>query len=197
LGPFQYSDSGGSAQETAGSSSRFRCRRCLLKGCEQTFQPTHPRCLYCSAACRREAQKWRAWRAGGRWRATERGKACRQAQSRRYRRLIPLVLVEAPAPSPEPILPPALEADAPPTEACEGQRLAPIPEDFLVRPCARPGCYVLFGVPADWSPRRFCCGLCHKALRRARDRQARFRRRRRAGMRPRCRRSRPTPKPRQ
>jgi len=201
LGPHQYFDFRGSAQEAADSLGRFRSRCCLLKGCERSFQPTHPRCHYCSDACRREAKKWRAWRASGRWRATERGKECRRAQSRRYRRLIPLVLLtEAPVSSPEPVaeplLPPPADAESPPPAACEGQRFEEIPEDFVVRPCARPGCYVLFGVPGEWSPRRFCCDLCHKALRRVLDREARYQRRRRAGVRPRCRRPRPVPKPR-
>jgi hypothetical protein len=198
LGPFQYSDSRASAQEAAESSGHFRCRRCLLKGCERTFRPTHPRCHYCSDACRREAKKWQAWRSAGRWRATDRGKECRRAQSRRYRRLIPLVLLaEAPAPSPEPvaepITPPPVDAEPAPPEAREGQLIEQIPEDLVVRPCKRPGCYVLFGVPAEWSPRRFCCSLCHKALRRVLDREARYQRRRRAGVRPR---PRPVAKPR-
>jgi len=213
LGPSQYFDSGEPAQEATGSSSRFRCRRCLLKGCKRTFRPTHPRCRYCSDACRREAKKWQAWRAAGRWRATDQGKECRRAQSRRYRRLIPLVvLTEAPAPSPEPVVEPLSSSSAEPViepmspapvdadpaqpAAREGQLIEQIPENFIVRSCMRPGCYVLFGVPAEWSRRRFCCGLCHKALRRVLDREARYQRRRRAGVRPRCRRSRPTPKPR-
>jgi hypothetical protein len=249
LGPLQYSDSGGSTQEAAESSGRFRSRCCLLKGCERMFRPTHPRCHYCSDACRREAKKWQAWRAAGHWRATDRGKECRRAQSRRYRRLIPLVvLTEAPAPSPEPVVEPLSSSfpepvveplsssspepvveslsssspepvveslsssspepvveplSSPPAEAKaslpevrEGQLIEQIPENFIVRPCRRPGCYVLFGVPGEWSPRRFCCDLCHKALRRVLDREARYQRRRRAGVRPRCRRSRPPPKPR-
>jgi len=201
LGSLQYSVCCTSVQEAAGSATRFRCRRCLLKGCEQFFRPRHPQGRYCSDGCRREAKRWRSRRAGTCWRGSARGKDRRRAQSRRYRRLIPLVLlaeapVPFPEPVPEPVLPPPVDAEPPPPEACEGQRPATIPEDFVVRACARPGCYVLFGVPADWSPRRFCCGLCRKALRRVLDREARYQRRRRAGVRPRCRRARPIPKPR-
>lgn len=235
MGPLQYSVSCGSAQEATASARRFPPRACLLKGCERSFRPTHHRCHYCSDACRREAKKWQAWRAAVRWRAKEQGKKCRRAQSRRYRRLIPLTLVaEAPAPSPEPVaepmapsapepvdpiapspkpvvdsmassapepvaapivLPPVDAVSVPP-EAREGQLIEPIPENFVIRPCLRPGCYVLFGVPAEWSRRHFCCDLCHKALRRVRDREAKYQKRRRAGVRPRRRQSRPVPKPR-
>jgi hypothetical protein len=40
--------------------------------------------------------------------------------------------------------------------------------------CDRPGCYVRFA-PSSRSPgRRFCCSLCRKALRRAREREKRW-----------------------
>jgi hypothetical protein len=194
LGPHQYPVSCESTQEADRSRGRYRCRRCLLKDCERSYRPRHPQCRFCSDACQRAAKKWRAWRAAERWRATERGKECRRAQSRRYRRLIALpLLTEAPCQAPEPTLEPPPVPESSPDEAREGQRPAPIPENFVVWPCARPGCYVLFGVPADWSPRRFCCDLCHKALRRVLDREARYQRRRRARVRPRAR---PVPKPR-
>jgi hypothetical protein len=41
------------------------------------------------------------------------------------------------------------------------------------------------------SPQRFCSGHCRRALRNVLDREARYRRRRRAGYRPRPRRSQP------
>jgi hypothetical protein len=197
---------------------RFRCRVCLLKGCGRSYRPTHPRCHFCSDACRRKAKNWRAWRAAGAWRSSERGKECRRAQSRRYRRRIPLmVLTELPVAEPEPaaaplppppaepepaaapLPPPPAEpplTEAPPAEASEGQRLATISEDLLIRPCRRPGCYELFGVATELSPQCFCCADCRKALRRVIDREAGYQQRRRAGVRPRCRRARPRPKPR-
>jgi hypothetical protein len=220
LGPLQYSCCRPSEQEAAGSASRFRPRRCLLKGCERFFRPSHPRCQYCSDACRREVKKWRSWRAAGQWRRSERGKKCRRAQSRRYRRLIPLPVladpptttaaepttalppptpapaVAVPTSDPVPSIPAPATASPSPTEAREGQRFAANSEDFLVRACLRPGCYELFCVPTELSPKRFCSTLCCKALGRVRDRESRYRRRRRAGFRPRRRRSRSPPKPR-
>jgi hypothetical protein len=217
LGPLQYSVCCPSGQEAAGCPSRFRPRRCLLKGCERFFRPSHPRCQYCSDACRREAKKWWAWQAAGKWRQSERGKQCRRAQSRRYRRLIPLpVLVEpptapappvaasataveptpavpAPPPVPAPPVPASATAEPAAAEAREGQRNAPISEDLLVRACRRPGCYELFGVPTEQSLKRFCCTACRKALGRVVERETRYHRRRKAGYRPR---PRPAAKPR-
>jgi hypothetical protein len=205
LGPLQYSVFCGSAQEATTPTRRFRPRVCLLKGCERSFRPDHPRCHFCSDACRRKAKKWRAWRAARAWRSSDRGKECRRAQSRRYRQLIPLVVLTLPVADPEPAAapppPPApaepAPAELPPAEAREGQRIATILEDLLVRACLRPGCYELFSVPTEYSLKQFCCTACRKALGRVREREGRYQRRRRAGVRPRCRRSRPTPKPRQ
>jgi hypothetical protein len=50
-------------------------------------------------------------------------------------------------------------------------------------PCDRPGCYVLFPIGAACQVRRFCCALCRKALRCVLEREARWRRRRRRGLR--------------
>jgi hypothetical protein len=80
----------------------------------------------------------------------------------------------------------AAAADAsPPAEfispAREGQRAAEIPEDFAVRSCHRPGCYVEFAVRPDDSSRRFCSVACRLALRRVLDRESRWRWRRRQG----------------
>ena len=38
---------------------RPRQRRCLLKGCEKPFRPTHPQARYCSPECRAAARRWR------------------------------------------------------------------------------------------------------------------------------------------
>jgi len=84
--------------------------------------------------------------------------------------------------------PPAAEAGAtaspPIAESREGQRPATILEDCSVRPCQRPGCYVTFAVVTALSPRHFCSCECRQALRNVLDREARYRRRRRAGYRP-------------
>jgi hypothetical protein len=139
LGPLQYSSRCPSGQEAAGSACRLRPRRCLLKGCERFFRPSHPRDQYCSDACRREAKKWRAWRAAGQWRQSERGKERRRAQSRRYRRLIPLpVLVEPPTTIAEPrtaLLPPA---PAPPPTAEPTTDLPPASAPATTAPVPAP-----------------------------------------------------------
>ena len=74
--------------------------------------------------------------------------------------LLPLALVDA-----EPPLIAMPMASAPNGDAalladqCEGHCFDTILENFLVRPCQRPGCYELFGVPTEWSLRRFCDGV--------------------------------------
>ena len=65
------------------------------------------------------------------------------------------------------------------TAAREGQRPAALPEDFVERPCERPGCYEVFAVLLDGSCRRFCSASCRRELRRVLDREARYRQRRR------------------
>jgi hypothetical protein len=64
---------------------RPRKRCCLLKGCEQRFDPRQPRQRYCSAECREAARKWSQWKTQQRYRATTAGKRQRNGQSRRYR----------------------------------------------------------------------------------------------------------------
>ena len=142
---------------------RHRPRRCLLKGCERLFWPWHPCAHYCSEACRRAARRWRSWQASQRYRTTENGKQRRREQSQRRRRR----LRERQA------------ASADESALREGQRKAPAGEDFSLRPCARPGCYELFSVAHDHSPKRFCSVACRLALRRVLDREARYRARRR------------------
>ena len=152
LGPFQYSVRGGPGQGAAASSRSFRCRRCLLKGCERIYRPSHPQSRYCSAACRQAARRWRRRRASRTWRASERGKVRRREQCRRYRRRIPLVVLAESTATLSPL------TASPSRAAREGQRPATIPEDFSARCCERPGCYEWFVVSSEWSPQRFCCG---------------------------------------
>ncbi len=64
---------------------RARARRCLLQGCNRVYQPDHPLQRYCGEACRREAQRWRRWKAQQKYRATLLGKAKRRKQCRRRR----------------------------------------------------------------------------------------------------------------
>ena len=62
-----------------------RSRRCLLKGCEQSFRPRRTRQRYCSEQCRKAARAWSRWKAQEIYRATRAGKQKRNGQSRRYR----------------------------------------------------------------------------------------------------------------
>jgi len=64
---------------------RPRRRICLLKGCGHVFRPQQPLARYCSEACRREADRWRQWKARRRYRHSPNGKQKRRAQSCRYR----------------------------------------------------------------------------------------------------------------
>lgn len=142
-----------------------RLRLCLLKGCEQSFIPSNPQARYCSAACRAGARRWRRWRASRTYRATPHGQARRREQCRQYRQRVYLRRAEQEA------LPSGAPED-PSAEPREGQRPAPVLEESC---CARPGCYELF-VRGSRSPLQKCCGrLCRLALRRVRQREARWR----------------------
>lgn len=174
-------------------AGHFRWRHCLLKGCARCYRPVHPQSRYCSEECRREARQWRRRQASRTWRASELGKARRREQARRYRRRIPLVvlaesLFATESTEPQPQLPPAVDRVP---EMSVGQRPASNFADFSWLWCARPGCYELFAVPSPLSPQRFCSCGCRRALRNVLDREARYRKRRRGGYRPRRRRSRP------
>jgi hypothetical protein len=150
-------------------SPRPRRRLCLLKGCEQAFEPSHAQARYCSACCRAGARRWRRWRASRTYRASEQGQSRRREQSRRYRQRRPLRELAAVEPHGEPAPP-----DPESAEPREGQRPALESEESC---CARPGCYELF-VRCCRSPLQKCCGwLCRQALRRVRQREARWRRR--------------------
>jgi hypothetical protein len=151
-----------------------RCcrRRCLLKGCGQWFQPTHPQCRYCSAACREAARRWRRWHAQQKYRSSRNGREHRRQQARRYRQQC--------RKRPPPFT--AAAATRSDGRPCEGKRPAEKSAAVPLCPCDRPGCYVLFASGAANSPRRFCCVLCRKALRCVLEREARWRQRRRRGL---------------
>lgn len=166
MGPSEYLPS-----DAAGQRPRCYARICLLKGCEQSFQPSHPLQRYCSQLCREAARQWRRWQAARRYRATPHGQQQRQAQSRRYRER--QQLRQQATATAEPVVMAATP------EPREGQRYGDFSEDFSARPCQRPGCYELFVAGPHEPPQRFCCFACRRALRRVLDREARWRRRRR------------------
>lgn len=137
--------------------SRGRARICLLKGCEQWFSPPHPLSRYCSQACADAARLWSRRQAAQRYRASEPGKQRRRQQARRYRERVR-----------------QREAALASPTVGEGHQEA---DDSEKIPCSRPGCYERFA-PERRSPlKKFCCALCREALRRVRQREARWQRR--------------------
>ena len=135
-----------------------RARICLLKGCETWFSPPHPLSRYCSEACGQAARLWSRRLAAERYRASDKGKERRRQQSCRYRE-------RACQRQEKPEMPPTVS---------EGHQEETDSEKI---PCSRPGCYELFP-PQRRSPlKKFCCALCREALRRVRQREARWQRR--------------------
>ena len=135
---------------------RCRPRICLLKGCERWFSPLRSSARYCSEACSKAARRWTRWQAAQRYRASDKGKERRRQQSCRYR---------------ERVRQRRLAAQEPAGAACEGHQEEISSEKI---PCSRPGCYELFS-PQRRSPlKKFCCALCRNALRRVRQREARW-----------------------
>ena len=180
----EYRSADGRTQEP---SSHHRQRRCLLKGCEQPFRPTYPQERYCSEACRQRARHWRRWQSCRTYRASVAGQECRRQQARRYRAR----QRQQRAARWEELLRGLEEQVA--GEATQlttakpraGQRPTSPPEDFVGRPCHRPGCYAVFPLRPGVPQQRFCSCQCRLALRRVLDREARWRwrhgRRRRYG----------------
>lgn len=144
-----------------------RARRCLLKGCEQSFTPSRPQSRFCSSGCRQAARRWRQVKASRRYRASDNGRERRREQNRRYRQRR-RERAQALA---------AASADV--SAAREGQRPVTASENCQERMCDRPGCYTVFVVKHEASCRRFCSLACRLALRRVLDREARYRQRRR------------------
>jgi hypothetical protein len=165
VGPAEYP-----ASDASGQPPRRYWRVCLLKGCDQSFQPSHPLQRYCSQPCQEAARQWRRWHAARRYRATPQGQQQRREQSRRYRERQRARQVTATAE-------PAVMEVVP--EQREGQRYGDCSEDCSARPCQRPGCYALFVPQPHEPPQRFCCSACRRALRRVLEREARWRRRHR------------------
>lgn len=158
-----------------------RLRRCLLKGCEQSFRPIHPLCRYCSPACRQAARRWQGWRAQQTYRATANGRQHRQKQARAYRQRRP---PQTPCPPPLPSsAEPADPTNDPALAGTEGKRIDEKTCAAPLCPCKRPGCYDLFAGGTLYQPRRFCSPVCRQALHRVVQREARYRERRRDGLR--------------
>jgi len=151
VGPKRASP-GSTRGQGAGRRQWRRRRLCLLKGCTKWFVPGHPVERYCAEECRREAERWRRWKAAARYRGTEEGKKKRQGQCQRHRERRKK----------------RRETSAEPRR--EGHRKRRSGELFS---CARPGCYERFC--SRRSPlRRFCSFPCRKALRRVELREARL-----------------------
>lgn len=134
------------------------CRLCLLKGCEQPFQPAHPLSRYCSAACRDEARRWHRRMANLRYRDSEQGKCHRRAQACRYRERVRERQ--------------SCTNDCSST-AGEGYHHPIEPTDSF---CHRPGCYETFTRTARSPQQKFCSAGCRQALRRVVVRERRWRR---------------------
>ena len=130
-----------------------RLRQCLLAGCGRRFRPCCARRYFCSEACRQAARRWSQQQAQKKYRASEKGKAHRREQCRRYRE--------------------RCRERRPFTEnVCrghsgsvrEGHHQSPLRKKIR---CHRPGCYNRF-VASPRSPlQQFCSPLCREALRAA------------------------------
>lgn len=210
MDPVSLSGNSNRPQEVGGG----RSRRCLLKGCGQWFRPTRPQCRYCSLACREAARRWRHWRSQQTYRASGKGRRHRREQARRYRQhgrrragaarqpaaAVAPVVTAAGVPAAALAWPTASSAAAVVevgAAARAGKRPAEKSEKVVLCACDRPGCYVLLalrpGIDAS-KGRHFCCALCRQALRCVLQREARWRRRRRRGLRRPGRRSKALPR---
>jgi hypothetical protein len=69
----------------AARPGRPRARCCLLKDCEQRFQPRHPLSRYCSPHCAKAARRHCLWLAAQNYRASQHGKEKRKQQAQRRR----------------------------------------------------------------------------------------------------------------
>jgi hypothetical protein len=151
---------------------RPRQRRCLLKGCEKPFHPTHPQARYCSPECRAAARRWRRRCASRQYRQTPNGRQNRRAQARRYRGRCTERRQAAATQDALPATSDSANAEAAP--ACEGRRPA---REFAFFCCQRPGCEDHFA-PTRRSPcQKFCSPACRQALRRVLERERRWRQR--------------------
>ena len=174
MGPSQLVAERRSDQE----ASRPRIRLCLIKGCDHSFQPQYPFTRYCGSACFAAAQRWSEQtnpscaecarrasqqKANRKYRASEKGKACRRQQTRRYRQRCR-----------ERQKQPADSADFPPEWEGEGYIPHRRPRDYEKNFCHRPGCYVRFQPPPRSPLTKFCSAACRQAFRRVAVRDQRW-----------------------
>ena len=139
---------------------RPRSRDCLLEGCPRRFRPCCARRYYCSEACREAARRWSQQQAQEKYRASEKGKACRREQSRRYRERCRQRRKCS-----------GNGSASRWKTACEGHHQdSPGPKIC----CHRPGCYNRFVISSRSPLQRFCSSLCREALRAARTIQRRW-----------------------
>jgi len=161
LGALQHDPPNETAQPPP--ACRPRSRTCLLEGCGRVFTPVCARSRYCCQTCRQQARQWSLDKAQEAWRKSEKGRAARREQARRWRQR------QRQKPdngSQNPTNPP---------QNCEGHQRKQTHEGHHKEPaakksgkvlCDRPGCYATF-IPSSRSPRRrFCCSLCRQAFRR-------------------------------
>lgn len=175
MGPSQHPKNRRLNQE----AFRGRNRRCLLKGCDSSFQPAQPFSRFCGWACSAEAQRWSEHirgscagctrraaqqRANRKYRASDKGKACRREQSRRYRQRCR-----------ERQKPAAHRRDSPPEWEGEGYIPHQRDRDCQKIFCHRPGCYVRFRPSPRSLLTKFCSAACRQALRRVVVREQRWR----------------------
>ena len=153
VGPLQHCRESGCVQ----ASWRSGRRLCLLKGCGQVFTPIHPFSRYCSSRCRAAARLWHQRRANRRYRASERGKCRRRAQSCRYRQRV-------------------RDRHRRDTTPCAGGEGYPNLDSSAIFWCRRPGCYERFAKTARSPLQTFCSAGCRLALRRVLIRERRWRR---------------------
>jgi len=146
------------AQSLQAVPARWGRRICLLKGCEQSFRPSHPLSRYCGSGCREAARRWSRRTANRRYRASEQGKSCRREQSSRYRERARE----------------RARAESEPDASGEGYHH---PSGGGNSFCQRPGCYERFDLTARSPLQKFCSSACAKALRRVLIREQRWKRR--------------------
>lgn len=134
---------------------RPRLRCCLLKDCEQRFQPPHPLSRYCSPSCAAAARRHSRWLAAQRYRATQHGKEKRKQQAQRRRQRL-------------------RDQAQSGSKTREGHHYQKSTDFF---PCHRPGCYQCFPAPARGVVKKFCNSACRRALRRVLRRERRWKQR--------------------
>ena len=133
---------------------RLSPRKCLLKGCDRYFSPSHHLDRFCADPCREAARRWRLARANLKYRGTRHGKEARRAQAARYRTRLK-ERKDLSTQDPED----PFDDDA---TSREGYRKEDAHEKSC---CDRPGCYRRFTPPPRSPLQKFCSLRCYKAFR--------------------------------